>query len=68
MDSLSPGMLKNWVPLKMQESLVEWLYTGNKTFTEAFFNDTILACKNLEENCKLYKVVSLPNMMNEWCG
>ncbi len=68
MSSISPGMLKNWVPLKMEESLVEWLYTGDKTFTEPFFNDTILACRNFEENFKPYKVVSIADMMNEWCG
>ncbi|MEO8860330.1 MAG: sulfotransferase domain-containing protein [Ginsengibacter sp.] len=50
----------------MNNSFCEWLYIGNKTFEEPFFADTIADCRNLEENCKTYKVISDLEIMAEW--
>jgi hypothetical protein len=54
--------LKNWVPYKLnfetEEMLCEWLFVGEKPFTEPFFEDTILVCKNFKENQNKYKSAS----------
>ncbi len=64
--SSTSDALKNWIPLKISGESCEWLYTGEKKFTEPFFTETILACKNLAENSAQHKVVSEPRMINEW--
>jgi hypothetical protein len=46
--------------------MFEWLYTGDKKFTEPFFSDTISACRSLFENAKPFKILSDLEMMNEW--
>ena len=66
MRSLASHELKNWVPWKLSGTSCEWLYTGYKKFTEPFFDDTILVCRNLDENRKRYKVVSHLEMLPEW--
>ena len=68
MRSVPSNELKNWVPWKLSNTLCEWLYTGNKKFTEPFFDDTISVCRNLDENRKPYKVVSDLQIMAEWAG
>lgn len=66
MSSISSDELKNWVPWKLSGTLCEWLYTGDQKFTEPFFNNTVSACRKLDENCKPYKVVSDMQMMAAW--
>ena len=60
--------LKNWVPIKLYEeqeaAYCRWLYTGNETFTDPFFDETIGKCWNLPENSAMYKTVS--NAANCW--
>jgi hypothetical protein len=62
--------IKKIVPWKLlnssAEPICQWLYTGEKRFTEPFFDDTISVCRRLEENCKSYKSVSSLPMMDEW--
>ena len=47
-------------------TLCEWLYTGNKSFTEPFFDDTISVCRRLPENSKPFKVVTDLQVMEDW--
>ncbi|MBB1287311.1 sulfotransferase family protein [Flavisolibacter sp. BT320] len=60
----------NWVPVQQQRSatghLCEWLYLGEKKFTEPFFDDTILACRRTYRDQRRYKVVSDLNIMQQW--
>ena len=60
--------LKSWVPYKLYSEHCEWLYTGEKKFTEPFFGDTISACKSLPENCNRYKAASSLPMMVTWAN
>ncbi|MEP7144857.1 MAG: sulfotransferase domain-containing protein [Ferruginibacter sp.] len=67
MSSSPSDEIQNWLPLKMAgHSLCQWLYAGNKSFTEPFFDDTISVCRKLEENRKPYKIVAGLQMMTEW--
>lgn len=54
--------LQNWIPYKLnfeaEEILCEWLYIGEKQFTESFFDSTILACKNYIQNKSQFKSTS----------
>ncbi|RYZ54237.1 MAG: sulfotransferase family protein, partial [Chitinophagaceae bacterium] len=62
--------LDNWVPLQPHKAtsalLFEWLYLGEKKFTEPFFDDTILACRRTYPGQKRYKIVSAPAMLLQW--
>lgn len=62
--------LANWVPWQRHNSatalLFEWLYLGEKKFTEPFFDDTILACRRTYPDQRRYKVVSDPDMLLQW--
>jgi hypothetical protein len=64
--------IKNWIPWRLLNHSTEpscsWLYTGNKNFTEPFFDDTISICKRLEHNCKSFKPVSSLSLMSEWAN
>lgn len=66
MSTLLPDDLKDWLPWKLSGTSCEWLYTGDKKFTEPFFNTTISICKNLEQNGKPNTVVSDMGMMIQW--
>ncbi|KAA9339014.1 sulfotransferase family protein [Adhaeribacter soli] len=48
--------LTKWIPYKLkfqeQEVLVNWLYVGDKRFSEPFFDETISKCLSLEYNSK----------------
>lgn len=62
--------LANWVPLQPYKSatavLFEWLYLGEKRFSEPFFDDTVLACRRAYPDQRRYKVVSDPDMLLQW--
>ena len=64
--------LLNWLPFKMVNNgsphLCQWMYTGNKRFTEPFFDETILWCKHLQENKKFFKPTSNLEMLPLWSG
>lgn len=60
--------LANWIPLRLSGMQCEWIYTGDKKFTEPFFSDTISACKSFQENRSSYKVITDLGMMAEWAG
>jgi hypothetical protein len=62
--------ITDWIPWKLMNHSTEpacsWLYTGNKNFTEPFFDDTISICRRMENNCKPFKPVSSLQLMAEW--
>ena len=68
MSSMPSNELKYWIPWKRCNSLCQWLYTGTRKFTEPFFDDTISACRSLDENRQRYKVVSDLDIMAEWAN
>ncbi len=58
--------LKNWIPIKLQsdhENLCQWLYIGDKKFTEPFFDETISRCRSLSENGHLMKSMTSTNLL-----
>lgn len=72
MNSTVSGDLLHWIPYRLKESgttsYCEWLYTGDLRFEQPFFGDTASQCKSLRENSRLKKVVSDPEMLQEWSG
>jgi len=64
--------LDKWVPYKLElennERYCRWLYIGDKKFTEPFFDQTILSCKQLPEYNPAYRVLSSLEMMTAWAS
>lgn len=64
--------LQNWIPVHVKKSssdlLCEWLFLGDKEFTEPFFDDTIAACKHANENNRRFKVFSTIDSLVDWAG
>ena len=62
--------LKGWIPYKTYEEAGElyckWLFVGNKTFTEPFFDETIAKCKSLPQNSTLKQCISHSILLTEW--
>jgi len=62
--------LKHWVPIKFVPNetpkLCQWLYVGDKKFTEPFFDETILRCRSLPENKSFFKPTSGLEMLPLW--
>jgi hypothetical protein len=58
--------MANWIPSKLSAPLCEWIFKGEKKFTEPFFSDTICVCKNFPENRNPYKVFADLDIMLEW--
>lgn len=62
--------LERRIPWKLKNSdnklLCEWLFTGDKEFTEPFFDDTINICKRLDENRNEQKLsTALPAILDQ---
>ena len=61
--------LQGWIPWKLKEENNElysqWLFAGEKQFTEPFFDDTIRFCKTLPENRKGYKIMSELSLLRD---
>jgi hypothetical protein len=66
------NLLNNWIPRRIIKSAspisCEWLFIGEKQFTEPFFEDTIAACRRSIENGRQLKVVSDLEMMASWAA
>ena len=64
--------LDKWVPYKLDlendQRYCRWMYIGDKKFTEPFFDQTILSCKQFPEYSSIYRVLSSLEMMNEWAS
>jgi hypothetical protein len=46
--------------------LFRWLFVGEQTFTDPFFDDTISICRKFTENQQPYKSISNTHMLTEW--
>ena len=60
--------LKNWIPIKLQsdhEILCQWLYVGDKKFTDPFFDETISRCRSIPENGHLKKSMSSTDFLSD---
>ncbi|POY35675.1 sulfotransferase family protein [Solitalea longa] len=58
-DKPSIDLIKDWIPVKLKNNgLFEWLYLGEKRFTEPFFDETIAKCRSLESNSKPVRLSS----------
>jgi len=59
-----------WIPIKLypeaDDLLCQWLYAGEKDFTEPFFDETISACLSLPENSHLKKSMSSTGILADW--
>lgn len=63
--------ITGWIPVKLYPEennlLCRWLYAGDKTFAEPFFDETISACRALfPENWKLKRSMSSPEVLADW--
>ena len=68
-DSISSA-LKDWIPIKLFEDsgneYCRWVYLGDETFTDPFFDETILRCMKLPGNSSRYRAVSSIEVMKGW--
>lgn len=62
--------LKDWLPYRLIEesdgAYCRWLYMGNYTFDEPFFDQTISKCRGLFENSQLKRSVSQIDVLPQW--
>lgn len=62
--------LKNWIPYKLinenGQQLSQWLHTFAESYSEPFFDDTILKCKRLNKAKSSLISVSNLSIFNEW--
>jgi hypothetical protein len=62
--------LHNWIPFRIKKAsldlLCEWLYLGEKEFTEPFFDETISACRYANSNNRPFRSVSDLETMTKW--
>lgn len=65
-------LVRNWKPVKLypeaDDILCRWLFTGNKRFTEPFFDDTIGECRKFPENGHMKRSMSSVQVLPEWAG
>jgi hypothetical protein len=64
------SVLKNWLPVSVRKEIdapvCEWLFTGEKNFTEPFFDQTLAACRYANIQNRRYKSISDLDMMVQW--
>ena len=62
--------LKDWIPIKLFEEsgadYCRWLYLGDSTFTDPFFDETIGKCRKLPNNSSMFKPVSSMEVLPQW--
>jgi hypothetical protein len=70
MAGINKNSLQGWIPIKQLDEpnadLCRWLFTGDKKFTEPFFDETISVCRSLAENGHLRRSISSINILPEW--
>jgi hypothetical protein len=64
--------LKDWIPYRLYleegQRFCRWLFIDKKDFTEPFFDETILNCKQTYSNSQRIKCVSSLDILTEWSG
>lgn len=62
--------LLHWIPYKLIEKdndvYFEWIYLGDRKYTDPFFEETISKCKSHPYNSKVVKVVSTIENLLDW--
>jgi hypothetical protein len=62
--------LLHWIPYKLIEKdndvYFEWIYLGDKQYTDPFFEETISKCKSHPYNSKVVRVVSTIENLLDW--
>jgi hypothetical protein len=62
--------LTDWIPYKLVRTddalFFEWIYLGDKRFTDPFFDDTIAQCRSLAFNSSGYKVYTTSDNLVQW--
>lgn len=62
--------LQNWIPYHLfwqdQQPYCRWLFTGDKEFTEPFFDETLEKCKHFPHNSRPDRCISHISMLPEW--
>ena len=61
MKSKNEYPLTNWLPIKLHydnDDLCQWIYFGDKNFTEPFFDETVAMCRVFPENGHLLRSIS----------
>ncbi|MBL0335265.1 MAG: sulfotransferase family protein [Chitinophagaceae bacterium] len=56
----------NWLPYKLRKAdpvSIQWIFRGEKTPTEPFFDDTLNACRGYMENSRIGEMISTPEDM-----
>lgn len=70
MQTIVSDAIAGWIPNKLfkREDLLycHWLYTGDRRFSEPFFDETETACLGLAENAGRYRAVGSLDILPEW--
>lgn len=70
--NVTEDALRGWLPYKLMQSedkiLCRWLFVDKETFTEPFFEETIVKCKNLPFNRSRHTCVSNLEAMTLWAN
>jgi hypothetical protein len=70
MNNIIRNALREWIPYKMidhsNDVLFDWLYTGNETYTEPFFDATIGKCLQYRRTSRPNKHISTAEALIEW--
>lgn len=62
--------LLHWIPYKLIEKdnlgYFEWIYLGEREYTDPFFDETISKCKSHPYNSKVVRVISTVDNLLDW--
>lgn len=62
--------LLHWIPYKLIEkdnlAHFEWIYLGEREYTDPFFDETISKCKSHPYNSKVVRVISTVDNLLDW--
>lgn len=69
---LNVSTIAKWIPYKLleqgDETVCEWLYTGDEQFKEGFFDSTLRKCRWLPQNAGLQKNTTSLYKITEWAS
>jgi hypothetical protein len=67
---MNSSALSKWLPYKLfyyqNQILCRWMYAGEKTFTEPFFDETVLKCLSHPYNSNPFKSVADVQLLHQW--
>ena len=69
MENIDHALL-HWIPYKLIEkdgdAYFEWIYFGEKSYLDTFFDETMIKCRSHSSNSKSFKVVSTVQNLIDW--